>query len=224
MPDHSYRRLILRAIFIYCLFLLPTISCTQKKTAPQIKTVEPAPVSKKDAPDSVVLLDSNDQVRIYGNISVKDKNVYAEVKFEPYFSFADFRVIGKYSGKKHPIDYSSNRLAREYRTIITATYKENGVMFAGHYSFASWGCGSPCQGSAIVDLADGKVYEGIVAANGFSYQPNSRLLIVNPPDSLGFYEPECVYCHPELWIWDEQHKRFKQRLPDGSTNLNKPFY
>jgi hypothetical protein len=60
---------------------------------------------------------------------------------------------------------------------------------------------------------DGNVYEGFIAPLGFDYRKDSRMMIVNPPDSSGFYY-DCNYCHPEIWIWNEDLKKFTEIKPD----------
>ncbi|MGN6215112.1 hypothetical protein [Parafilimonas sp.] len=84
--------------------------------------------------------------------------------------------------------------------------------FGGHYCFVWWGCGSPCKASAIIDLENGKVYDGPASALGYDFKKNSTMIMINPADSTGFYN-DCAYCHPEIWLWNEKQKKFEQRLP-----------
>ncbi|MBC3539395.1 hypothetical protein ACFSC6_17890 [Rufibacter sediminis] len=156
---------------------------------------------------------SSETVKILGDTtSAKHKIDYAYVKFEPFIGFSDFKVDAVYEGKHVPLDYKSNPIAKEFKTIITETYNKEGVNFGGHYTFVKWGCGSACQSSAIVDVRTGKVYEGPGAAQGYSFEKDSRMLLVNPPEDNGFFA-DCAYCHPEIYIWNEQTKAFEQRLP-----------
>jgi len=100
--------------------------------------------------------------------------------------------------------------------MITETYyssknmvgwhESTGLNFAGHYCFAYWGCGSPCQMSAVVDLKTGLVYDGPSAGYGYQFKRNSRLLVVNPDDP----HTGCAGCTTEYWIWDDHHKKFLQ--------------
>ena len=154
---------------------------------------------------------TTDHVKIWGDTS-NGKTVieYASYKFEPYISFNDFKVNGIYKGQKSAINYNSNSIAKQYKTRITDTYKSEGLNFAGHYCFVFWGCGSSCQSSAIVDLANGKVYDGPSGSLRYSFKINSKMLIVNPTDSSGFYD-DCAYCYPEIWLWNENTKLFEQR-------------
>jgi len=125
-------------------------------------------------------------------------------------SFKKYEVKSIYLEKMARIDFKSNPIARLYRTRISKNYKQNGVNFAGHYSFVFWGCGSPCTGCVIVDLKTGKVYSGPDSGFGYKFTKNSRLLIVNPKDTVsnsGQNPWDEVY-KTERWFWNERSKKF----------------
>ena len=76
--------------------------------------------------------------------------------------------------------------------------------YAGHVIVVTWGCGTDCEVSAFVDARSGKVSFGPIAEYGFSYRVGSRLLIVNPPETLkqlfgsdppGWAKTECFFWH-----------------------------
>jgi hypothetical protein len=125
-------------------------------------------------------------------------------------SFEDFRVDSLFTGEKYPINYNSNPTAKRFKTRITDTYRKEGLNFGGHYCFVEWGCGSPCQASVIVDLKTGIVYDGLNAALGYEYRKESRMIIVNPKDTTGFFKL-CPYCNEEIWILDEPSKKFQMK-------------
>lgn len=129
---------------------------------------------------------------------------------KPIDLFDEFKVDSFYAGEKHQIDYNSNPTAKRFRTKILTTYKKVGFNFGGHYCFVKWGCGSPCQASVIVDIRTGKVYSAPSAALGYDYRKDSRLLIVNPTDTTGFFV-DCDYCKQEKWLFNEQLKKFEQK-------------
>lgn len=54
------------------------------------------------------------------------------------------------------VDFSSNENAREYKTVISET-EAKGSNFAGHFTLATWGCGTDCVGYAVVDTETGKI-------------------------------------------------------------------
>ena len=89
------------------------------------------------------------------------------------------------------VNLKSHRDASRFRTNLRNAAKE-GVNFAGHYILTTWGCGTNCSQSAIIDARNGKVFfpdqlEG--AGFGFCELPDdtepivsqagSRLLVLN---------------------------------------------
>ncbi len=89
------------------------------------------------------------------------------------------------------VNLKSNKDARRFRTNLRNAAKE-GVNFAGHYILTTWGCGTNCSMSAIIDARNGKVFfpgelEGTIF--GFCdlpadtepivYKADSRLLVLN---------------------------------------------
>jgi len=71
--------------------------------------------------------------------------------------FEQFPVREIYAGPLAKPDVRSPMRSRIFRTMIREGAK-SGVNFAGHYSIVSWGCGSGCQGLAVVDAMSGKVH------------------------------------------------------------------
>ena len=120
-----------------------------------------------------------------------------------------YKVKSVYIGRMAPIDFKSNLIARVYKTRISEHYKTNGVNFAGHYSFVFWGCGSPCESSAIVDVITGKVYSGPDSAFGYRFNRDSRYVVVNQRDSVNDNPWTAVYPE-ERWCWSEKRKKFVQ--------------
>src|SRR3569833_587195 len=143
---------------------------------------------------------------VLGNQSrpAPDAIVYIGVKFKPYIHFDDFPVKLNRS-KKAAIKYNSNPLGTEFKTRITETYNREEINFGGHYVFVEWGCGSPCEMSALVDVNSGIIYDGISSGYGYEFKKNSRMIIVNPP---GYdYYLNCASCEPEIYLWDERSKK-----------------
>ncbi len=105
-------------------------------------------------------------------------------------SFKQYGAVPE-KAKAVKIDFSSHKRARTFRTNLTNALKE-GVNFAGHYVLATWGCGTNCSESAIIDARTGRVFfPNELAGAGFGfcelgdeteplvYQSNSRLLVLN---------------------------------------------
>ena len=99
------------------------------------------------------------------------------------------------------LNFSKYEYKKQFITRTTQEVEEHQVNFAGHYSFVYWGCGSPCKLSAVVDLKTGIVYDGIPSAIGYSFKKDSRILIVNPPDSSGWYFKYPAWGPPVQYIW-----------------------
>lgn len=98
--------------------------------------------------------------------------------------FADHPAEGIYTGAPAQVDFTTEPSARTFRTRITDAAKD-GPNFAGHYTVVTWGCGTSCQGNAVVDAESGAiVVYGIVSSYGLSYRLDSDLLIVNPKENL----------------------------------------
>lgn len=129
------------------------------------------------------------------------------VKFKTKHHFKDYPAQVYHGRMVKKADRNSNPAARQFRTRIAYTYKK-GINFAGHYCFVYWGCGTECQSSVILDVINGKVYDGVVATGGYDFQKNSRMLMVNPPDSSNSYNSRCSYCVPEIYVWDDVKKKF----------------
>ena len=109
----------------------------------------------------------------------------------PRPEFSDFPVKDIYRGEPaRPI------ITKEFRSVRTVIRKgaDSDVEFAGHYTIPRWGCGTFCNGFAIVDSITGRIYEGLGldelpfkwlekhggdAMERMEFHPNSRLLKVN---------------------------------------------
>jgi len=121
-----------------------------------------------------------------------------------------------FKGTKAKIKLKSNPLGEMFRTRISNTYYSKshmnewhelmGLNFGGHYCFAYWGCGSPCQEAAIVDVKTGIIYDAPAGSYGYEYKDNSRLLVVNPDDP----GTGCAGCKTEYWVLNELSKKFEQ--------------
>jgi hypothetical protein len=146
---------------------------------------------------------------VIGNAKTK-KISSISIKYKPNVLFTDFQVKPVSPKPKIKIDWSSYKDAKHFKTRISEACSKENINFAGHYCFVSWGCGSECFVSVIVDALTGKIYDGVGATSGFDFKPDSRMLVVNPPDTTGFYS-DCSYCKPIIYIWDEKSKGFIER-------------
>lgn len=89
------------------------------------------------------------------------------------------------------VDLKSHKTARMFRTNLRNSAKE-GVNFAGHFVLTTWGCGTNCSESALIDAHTGRVFfptqlEGIGIGycelpddiEPLVFKTNSRLLVLN---------------------------------------------
>lgn len=88
------------------------------------------------------------------------------------------------------VNLKSHPRARLFRTNLREALKE-GVNFAGRFIIATWGCGTSCGDSGIIDAKTGNVFfptelGGVSMGMGelsegepLEYRKNSRLLIIN---------------------------------------------
>jgi hypothetical protein len=116
--------------------ILFLVSCKQatnneKQPKPVIETV--APKSHASHEDTISIASD---VFIIGDKSkiATDSISYVGVRFKPYIRFSDFEVPVERNHTKEPIKFSSNPMARLFKTRIREGYKD-GVNFGGHYCF-----------------------------------------------------------------------------------------
>ncbi len=82
------------------------------------------------------------------------------------------------------VNFDSRPDAKLFQSTITEQSAE-GPNFAGHYTVATWGCGTECQGFAIIDAITGEIveYEPSIdhqVSEGLSHSLDSNLLVLNP--------------------------------------------
>ena len=205
------------AIAIFTLTLLTLLSC---KDNGKSESTSESQIIKQDSlinseikktPKTIDLIHETENLKLYGDTTIdKDKISYASIKFEPYIGFDDFKVKTVDHRKYADLDLKSNAIGNNYRTRLTEGFKADTANFAGHYTFVFFGCGSPCKGSFVIDRKTGKVYNSPSASLGYYFRADSKMLIVNPPDTSGFYD-DCVYCKPMIYIFNEQTKTFTER-------------
>lgn len=87
-----------------------------------------------------------------------DKNVLCDddVINENLPRFTDFRTE-VHTGPLSTVDYKSLPTAKKWSTTISRQYA-SGINFAGKYSIASWGCGTGCLQSVIIDGQSGRIF------------------------------------------------------------------
>ena len=137
----------------------------------------------------------------------------------------DYPCVLLFKAKSAPVDLSSHPRARTFRTQLREQSSKP-ADFAGYYVAANWGCGSPCQQWALIDLRDGKVYFApFSTAFGGSHSVNSRLFVADPPENFKEYFDDLKKAgaapdpleeeifnpkYTTYWEWNEKDKKFVQ--------------
>lgn len=131
----------------------------------------------------------NGQIFKENNLSKKEeqKTVISKSVCDEMMKTWKLNPIEIYEGKPTKVDFSTYPEAKMFRTTITEQALK-GPNFAGHYTFATWGCGTSCLMYAIIDSISGKVvlmngpYEEEQLTPHFDI--NSRLLVLNSKDDF----------------------------------------
>lgn len=202
--------------FYFLATLLLFLSCTDKNKnliSPEIKSAAAKSDQKKVKIIPVIDTILNEgNVIIYGDTTIqKDKIRDVLIKFEPYITFDDFKVSTE--NVKAKLDINSHELGRNFRTAIRECYNDSENLFAGHYTYATWGCGSPCQINVLIDRRTGKIYDAPDSTVGSEYKKDSRMLIINPPEETNYFYNNCSFCKPEIYILNEKTKKFEKKEP-----------
>src|SRR5215207_1252573 len=108
--------------------------------------------------------------------------------------FEDYPSTVAFSGHPAPVVLASARYGRTYRTRLRAG-AQTGPNFAGAFTVVTWGCGSSCQVSAIIDARTGALSQQLLrTTNGLEFRRDSRLLVADPVHSAGPPLETCAVC------------------------------
>lgn len=191
------------------LYILPFFvfySCNENNQKKYEKKVEIDSISTKKVifKKDTIYLTKDKSILLIGDKSKQEFKLIMKIQFE------DFAIKNLFRGVKAKLVLNSNKQGQMYRTTIKDAYKKD-INFAGHYCFVEWGCGSSCKESVIIDAETGKIYNGVNSAWGYNFRKDSRMLIVNPPDSNGNCEYSEVYGSTRIYIFDEEKKIFLEK-------------
>ncbi len=146
---------------------------------------------------------------------LKDNSLYTKdslrKKFITSYNFKDFpvnNVVLKDSSIQ--VKINNTEFGRRFKTMIKQSFEYGNTNFAGKYILNYWGCGSPCALGIIIDVENGNIVELPVSSAGYKYEIKSRMLIVNPPDSLNFYYDSFIY-QPEIFVLDTINRMFIEK-------------
>ncbi len=141
----------------------------------------------------------------------------------PLPRFAEYPAPTHFAGRPAPPNVLAPG-ARLFRTSIREGAAQ-GPNFAGHYTIATWGCGSSCPSLAVIDAQTGQVYpapcsilggygltpypdETPTHAGPLQFQRQSRLLIARGG-------PEDTQCGSYYYEWQALHWRLLRYVPSS---------
>jgi hypothetical protein len=116
--------------------------------------------------------------------------------------FEDYPSTEPFSGRPAPVVLASARYGRTYRTRLRDG-AQSGPNFAGAFTIITWGCGSSCQVSVVVDARTGALSQQTLrTTNGVQFRRDSRLLVADPVHDGDPPRNTCAACGaPAAYEW-----------------------
>jgi hypothetical protein len=128
-------------------------------------------------------------------------NKIEKVGFIP--SFEKYPIIERVENYSAELNLTSHPQAKKFKTVLSSAYSK-GPNFAGHYTIATWGCGSTCQLVAVINHKDGKVFFPPYSTQvGSDFKLDSNLFITNPSEVLDEYRVTAEEHHAPLMSWEQ---------------------
>jgi hypothetical protein len=96
--------------------------------------------------------------------------------------FEDFFVPERTISRSADLDTTHDSTAKRFGTVLRSALKD-GPNFAGHYSIATWDCGTQCLSYAVIDAATGRLAPDTVldfSCHEVEFRKNSSLVIERP--------------------------------------------
>ncbi|UOQ50914.1 hypothetical protein [Hymenobacter cellulosivorans] len=162
-----------------------------------VKMGQPAPPPRP----GVTTLFQNEAISVLGDTALQGEFELYQ-RFTYRHAFADFPAAPGRGAHVRP-DFKTNPQARWHITRITEGAKQP-ANFAGHYRLVTWGCGSSCQMSVLVDQHTGRIYDVPQTSSGLEYRLNSRLLITDhfaEEGDTSTYLVNSIYPAPAFYLW-----------------------
>ena len=99
----------------------------------------------------------------------------------PHFEQFPIADSDQFLGTPAPVDIFSYPGANKFRAQLEDGAAK-GPNYAGHYTIVTLSCGTMCQDNWVIDAPTGKIVGEFKSKIYLRYQPDSTLLVVNPPD------------------------------------------
>lgn len=135
--------------------------------------------------------------------------------------FNQYKINEQFSGIPAPLNFANDAGNLLYKTRIMNAYNayvsgEYNDVFAGHYIFTAWGCGTSCRMGVIIDLNNGEIYwipggeSDAYPEWDYYFVKDSNLLIINTIETIRSSEGDCdenskdsVFCQPtKFYLWE----------------------
>ena len=104
-------------------------------------------------------------------------------------------VVSVYGGPSAKPNFQSLPGSINFRTTIRDGIKQ-GANFAGHYAIVTFGCGTGCSSSFLVDVKSGEIFDFPLGGEEYDmlsldYRPDSKLIKASWTEG-GFDNPICI--------------------------------
>ena len=115
--------------------------------------------------------------------------------------FADYPAT-PFHGRPKPVRVQRGE-ASAYPDSVLRAHSGEAPNFAGYLSVVQWGCGSPCQTVAFVDVRTGRVLpQTLMTVGGVEYRRDSRLLLADPGRPEAGDPAACGACgRAAYYVW-----------------------
>ena len=137
--------------------------------------------------------------------------------------FEDYPNAVAFSGRPAPVLLKSARYGRTYQTRLREG-AQTGPNFAGAFTVVTWGCGSSCQVTVIIDARTGALSQQVLrTTNGVEFRRDSRLLVADPIHPGDPPLETCAACGiPAAYEWSAESFKPVGRGPHPHWVLDLP--
>jgi hypothetical protein len=100
---------------------------------------------------------------------------------------------------------------------------QEGPNFAGHFTVITWGCGSPCHTTVVVDAKSGRVFDGLTSQYDEEYRLDSRLLVIDRlacEDTADVVSPGSSLEFMRFFEWRDSSFELVDSLPNATNCRN----
>jgi hypothetical protein len=116
--------------------------------------------------------------------------------------FEEYLATARFHGSPAPVRIHSATYGRMFRTRLRKGALA-GPNFAGAFTLVTWGCGTSCQITAVIDARTGRLSKQTLrTTNGLQYRTGSRLVVADPIHPTDPPHSQCAACGtPAAYVW-----------------------